>query len=547
MKKPVVRAVIFDFDGTLVSSTINFERMRYRIETLARSYGWKLPEKRWPAIETVQKLTSNQPEALASSFRRAAARLMEAEELLAASKARILSDSPAVLKKLRQAGLGIAIITRNCRRAVLPLLKKFRFDYDVVLTRDDVRRVKPHPEHLQKALSLLKVSPRETMVVGDHPFELKAGRKLRMFCVGVTTGGVPAPVLASAQPDFILKDVGQLPLLLGLEPFPPGKLPAEFLEGLLRRYIPASKTVLVGPAVGQDCALLRQRSGYLSVTSDPITLVGEDVGRYLVAVNANDLAVSGARPAWLLTTLVFPPGTTFPRVEEVFRQIYQECQRWHIAWAGGHTEFSPAVKELLATATMGGYPVGHRRKVKVRPGDGLLLVRPAGIEAASILARARPEELARHFSRTFLRRARKALKSPGISIVEEALWFRENFPVLAMHDPTEGGIATGIKELAQVCQVGFRIKSTKIKIYPPAKTLAEYFGLNPLGIISSGCLLVVLPGSQAETAVKKARKRKLWCALIGQAVPAEAGLVLEESGQAKALPYFPQDELARLT
>ncbi|MCM8768877.1 MAG: HAD-IA family hydrolase [Candidatus Omnitrophica bacterium] len=541
-----IKAVIFDFDGTLVGSTIDFDRMHQRLSCLARDLGVKLPGRHLPALEMMQELTTDRRQTKVIRFRRLARKLIEEEEILGTARAAPIAGSPELLKKLKQAGFIIGIITRNCRRAVLPLLEKFGFSYDLLLTRDDVARVKPHPDHLRQALRKLNVRPEQSLVVGDHPFELQAGRQLGVTCIGVMTGSKKSWPSLREKADFLFRDVGQLRFLLDLEPFPAGKLPVEFLEGLLRRYPAANENVLVGPGIGQDCAIVRHRSSLLVLGSDPITLVSEEAGRYLVAVNANDLAVSGARPEWLLTTLLFPEKTKFSEVETIFQQIFQECHREKISWVGGHTEFSRAVNSLIASGNMGGRLVSVRPPARVQPGDCLVLVKPAGIEAASVIVRLKGSQLVRKIPQRILFEARNSLKIPGISVVKEALWLWENFPVKMMHDPTEGGVATGIRELAQRCQVGFRIQSRERKVYHKTQLLARCSGLPPLGYISSGFLLVIFPPCAAPVAIEKAWQRKIDAWLIGQATRAEEGLILEGPAGERELPYFSQDEITRL-
>jgi len=541
-----IRAVIFDFDGTLVRSCIDFQQIHYRLEALAENQGLRLPRKSLPAIEMVEYLSCLQPKESGTGFRQAALRLIEKEELLAASKAKPIADSPAILKKLKEHGFSIAIITRNCRRAVLPVVKKYGFVCDILLTRDDVKKVKPDPEHLRHALRCLKIRPEQAIVAGDHPFEIQAGKKLRLWTAGLLTGAGNWNTLLQAGADFVLKDVRQIPFLLGIKGFPAGKLPLEFLDGLLRKYIKSNNKLLIGPSIGTDSALIRQNRKLLSISSDPVTLVNEDIAAYLLAININDIAVSGARPAWLVTTLLFPPGTTLPYIQKLFAQISSRCDKWKIAWIGGHTEFSCSVNTPVVSATIGGYPVSHFSAGRVKRGDRLLLVRPAGIEAASIIARTKRNELKKYFPARLLRQAENCLENPGIVVVKEALWFWKNFPVRVMHDPTEGGLATAIREISQLCAAGFRIQAEKIRFYPPARLLAEYYGLDPLGIISSGCLLVVLPPEAAEKAQQQARRRRIPCWVIGEATDCKEGLILKEGKKERPWPCFAQDEITRL-
>jgi phosphoglycolate phosphatase len=115
-----------------------------------------------------------------------------------------------LLQWLREEGVRIGIVTRNCRAAVGRILERNALPHDVLLTRDDVELVKPDPEHLLAALRALEVEPHHTLMVGDHPMDVRAGRLAGTRTVAVLTGYSPVERFAPESPDLIVDRVGDL-------------------------------------------------------------------------------------------------------------------------------------------------------------------------------------------------------------------------------------------------------------------------------------------------------------------------------------------------
>ncbi|HLC43205.1 MAG TPA: AIR synthase-related protein, partial [Methylomirabilota bacterium] len=133
-----------------------------------------------------------------------------------------------------------------------------------------------------------------------------------------------------------------------------------------------------------------------------------------------------------------------------------------------------------------------------------------------------------------------------ISVLPEAEIACEIAGVHAMHDPTEGGIATALAELAEAAGVGLRIDRERIIILPEAKELCDAFGLDPLGTIASGALLMTLAPADAGIVIHALAREGIDCHYIGQVVPPERGVTLVEGNRERPMPVFPQDELSKL-
>lgn len=335
-----------------------------------------------------------------------------------------------------------------------------------------------------------------------------------------------------------------------MPPLPVGKLRAETLERLFSQWVRPDKRVVVGPRVGEDAAVLDMGDRYLVATTDPITFATDEMGWYALHVNANDVAVRGAEPRWFLATLLLPEGaTTEAGVERLFAEIGEACARLEVTLVGGHTEVTAGVPRPVVVGTMLG-EVAKDRLVTTggaTVGDVVLLTKGIPIEGAAIIAREMgPEASRRGVPTEVIQRARGFVRDPGLSVLAEARLACRAARVHAMHDPTEGGLATACWELAEAAGVGLRIERERIRILEEGARLCEAFGLDPLGTIASGSLLLTVAPEEADAVVEACRHQGIECAAIGRVLPREDGLTLASADAAGPWPVFPQDEIARL-
>lgn len=325
-----------------------------------------------------------------------------------------------------------------------------------------------------------------------------------------------------------------------------GKLPAAFLERLLRLRGAPDRRVLLGPALGVDAAVVGIGDQDLVLKSDPVTFTADEIGWYAVHVNANDVAVMGARPAWFQATIIVPVGTSRATVRRIFRDIDRSARALGVAVTGGHTEVSPAVTQPIVAGAMHGV-VPHRRLVTpagARPGDVLLLTGSAGIEGTSIIARSFPKEARALLGREGQREAARFHHDPGISVVAEAL-LAARIGASAMHDPTEGGVAAALFELARACRKRLAVDLDAIPVHPHTARLCAGFSLRPLGLIGSGALLASVPPRRVAALASALRRRGIPVACIG-AVEAGGGVLARRCGKRVRFEWSPRDELAQL-
>jgi hydrogenase maturation factor len=331
--------------------------------------------------------------------------------------------------------------------------------------------------------------------------------------------------------------------------FPAGKLPAGWLARLLAQEAPVDPRLIVGPGVGLDCAVIDLENGnYLVAKSDPITFAADEIGWYAVHVNANDIATTGAAPRWFLATLLLPEGKTdAAMVESIFRQIRQACAEIGARLVGGHTEITFGIDRPIIAGSMLG-EVSRDRLIApagARLGDALLLTKRLAVEATSILAREKAQELIGKFDLPFLHHARRFLHDPGISVVRDAQVAIGAGRVHAMHDPTEGGLATGLHELATAANVGLEIDAPAVPVYPETRALCAVFGIDVWGVIASGSMLMAVDADDVDRIVVALKAAGIEAAPIGRVVERERGVTLRHGERVAPLRAFPRDEITK--
>ncbi len=182
-----------------------------------------------------------------------------------------------------------------------------------------------------------------------------------------------------------------------------------------------------------------------------------------------------------------------------------------------------------------------------RVGDAVVMTKGIPLEGAAIIAREREAELrARGVPERVIRRARNLLRAPGLSVLPEAEIAGELAAVHAMHDPTEGGLATALWELAEAAGVGLRIDRDRIVVLPEGDLLCRAFGLDPLGTIASGALVMTLAPADASVVIHALAREGIDCHYIGQVVEREQGVRMVDGNREVPLPVFPRDEITRL-
>ncbi|MFX1275444.1 MAG: AIR synthase family protein [Promethearchaeota archaeon] len=332
-----------------------------------------------------------------------------------------------------------------------------------------------------------------------------------------------------------------------------GKLKHKLLRNLLNDFISDlnDDRVIIGSKIGEDAAVIDMGNKYLVAKTDPITFATDEIGYYAVNINVNDIVCMGATPKWFQSTILFPENkTTDELVKQVFKNIHDTCSEMNIAVIGGHTEVTAGLDRPIVIGSLLG-EVDKDSLVSssgIKLGDSLILTKGIFIEGTSIIGREKEQELInKGYDEVFIKKCKNYLYDPGISVAKEALLATANFKVNAMHDPTEGGLACGIAEMAIASNMGVQIEFDKIKVLPEPQELSKVFRLEPMNTISSGSLLIAIDDEYSSDLLDLLKKNKIKAEKIGTFISKEKGLrVRTPKGKVESLNYTETDEITKL-
>jgi hydrogenase maturation factor len=329
-----------------------------------------------------------------------------------------------------------------------------------------------------------------------------------------------------------------------------GKLPIPVLNRLLRKNRIRDPRVIAGPGIGEDAAVIDiPGPRYLIAKTDPITFAVDQIGWYAVHINANDIATKGGRPWWFLATLLLPEEATTESVAEaIFQDIIDACGSLGISLIGGHTEITPGLTRPIVVGQMLG-EVDKDRLVRAngaQVGDAIILTKGVAIEGTCVIAREHESDFIGIFDEDTIKRCRNFMYHPGLSVLEDALAAMETGAVHAMHDPTEGGLATALHELAWAAGAGLSLNAEVVPVFPETQAFCNHYHIDPLGLIASGALLIVAPASDAERILASLRSREIAATVIGEVTDRRHGIKMITADGTRDLPLYEQDEITRI-
>lgn len=330
---------------------------------------------------------------------------------------------------------------------------------------------------------------------------------------------------------------------------PVGKLPLEHLRPLLKQSPKLDPRLVIGPEIGEDSAVIDTGDRYLIVATDPVTFATDRIGRYAVHINANDVAVLGARPLWFFVVMLLPENLTTPELAEaIMADVRSACEELGVAIGGGHTEITQGLDRPILVGQMLGEVAPTRlvQKKRVAVGDQILLTRGLAIEGTAILAREKWDRLQNRIDADVLGRAARFLMEPEIGVVNVALAAANvGEAVHAMHDPTEGGLATGLVELVAPAGVGLRVIRERIPVLPETNIICSVLSLDPLKLLASGALLVAVAPDGTDLVVRAIEATGAPVAVIGEVRPKAEGITIVTNGKVEPLAPAARDEIAR--
>ena len=334
-----------------------------------------------------------------------------------------------------------------------------------------------------------------------------------------------------------------------------GKIKHKFLNSILKDFVSdfenKDKRIILGSKIGEDAAVIDMGDKYLVAKTDPITFATDEIGYYSVIVNVNDVVCTGATPKWFQSTILLPEKRTNEElIEEIFKSIHDTCDSLDISVIGGHTEVTVGIDRPIVIGSLLG-EVEKEKLVKssgVLPNDALILTKGIFIEGTSIIGREKEDLLLyKGYNKDFIDKCKNYLFNPGISIFNEALLANKNFKINAMHDPTEGGLSTGIAEMTIASNIGVLIEKEKIRILPEPLELSKIFHLDPMGTISSGSLLISINNEFALDIIEILKKNKVSAEIIGKFTTAnKKNVIIDKEGIKKPFIYSEIDEITKI-
>ena len=326
-----------------------------------------------------------------------------------------------------------------------------------------------------------------------------------------------------------------------------GKLGYDFMERyVFNRIGYRRREVLQGPGIGADAAIIDMGDKVLVVHSDPITEAVERLGWLAINIACNDVAVRGARPLWVSTTILLPEGFDEKLLDTITRDMDNAARELGVMIVSGHTEETPRLDRPIVNVTA----IGMASKKTLvltsgaRIGDLVVMTKTAGLEGTGIIARDFERELIKKgVSREIISRAKEFTWK--VSIVREALLFAW-LGATSMHDPTEGGLIGGLVEMSIASKKKFVIYEEKIPVAEETRIITNALGLDPLKLISSGVLLATIPREKAEYILEYVSRIGFTASVIGEVVEGSGVELVRKDGRSEYYDDFIVDEITRL-
>ena len=273
-----------------------------------------------------------------------------------------------------------------------------------------------------------------------------------------------------------------------------------------------------------DSAVLKLEAPEIAFTTDayvvaPLFFPGGDIGRLAVAGTVNDLLTAGARPLALSASFVIEEGLPIPELQKIAASMAQTAAEARVPIATGDTKVVPrgsADRLFITTSGVGRVLVQGISGAQVRSGDRIILTGSVGDHGTAVmLAREKlleGEDIASD-------------SAPLTDLVLNLL--TGNLPVHAMRDPTRGGVAAALNEIARQSQDALEIEEAAIPVKPGVAAACEALGLDVLQVANEGKMLIFVAADFAETALTLIRKSRYGEAaqIIGTAQPSPPGRV----------------------
>lgn len=303
-----------------------------------------------------------------------------------------------------------------------------------------------------------------------------------------------------------------------------GRLSADLLRKV---FLPAYGNQILSQL--EDQATLAWEGGRLAFTTDafvvrPIFFPGGDIGKLAINGTVNDLAVGGARPLYVSAAFILEEGLPIEDLQRIVASMRDACRAAKVVLVTGDTKVvdqGKGDKVFIATSGIGVVPDGVSLSIRgARPGDRIVLSGTIGDHGMAILSQREGIEL------------ESTLESDTAPLGELAQSALRACPsIRLMRDPTRGGLASTLNELAQASGVGVRVDEERIPLRPEVQGACEILGLDPLYIANEGKLVAVVPEKDADRLVETLREQPLGrnAAVVGEILSDGPGIVRAKS------------------
>lgn len=306
---------------------------------------------------------------------------------------------------------------------------------------------------------------------------------------------------------------------------PVGKLDSDVLREIVFDKITFKRDeIITRPGIGEDCASIDFGQYECVLSTDPITAAVSDIGRLSIHISCNDVASNGIEPLGILLAVMLPPGTKASDVERIMEDAARAAKLCNVEIIGGHTEVTPAAaKPIIVSTAIGRAVRGASASAKdMKPGDFIYMTKTAGIEGTGIIACDFEEDLSKVMTKDEINEAKGLLDL--VSVIPEGLIGGE-VGTAGMHDITEGGILGAVWEMCNVSGTGADIYIDEIPILDITRKVCDFYDINCLRLISSGCMLMVVSEDKSEEMEKRMAEKEIKFTKIGKVTGENHGIM----------------------
>jgi len=327
-----------------------------------------------------------------------------------------------------------------------------------------------------------------------------------------------------------------------------GKLDSDLLKQLVFEKITyRSDDVKVRPGIGEDCAVMDFGQYECIMSTDPITAAVNDIGRLAIHITCNDIASNGVQPLGIMLAVMLPEGTTEEDVAHIMGQAAETASELKVEIIGGHTEVTPAVKQpvIVSTAIGKGLADQSQSGNDMVTGDYVMMTKAVGLEGTGIIACDYEAQLEEVLSADEMEKAKSFLDL--VSVVPEGV-AAGKVGTHGMHDITEGGILGAVWEMCQIAGKGVQVWKDQIPMNPETGKICEFFGIDPLRLISSGSMVIIVPADKKDEMKAAMAEAGVECSIIGRIEDRSYGIRLldKEDGNGEEIAPPVADELYKV-